>query len=260
MVILPAMSDTIWLWAASSKAPEKVSLGQHVHQQELTAACWSADDAQLAVGASKGAVLIFDTGLKKIKHSLQGVHERVRATLALQRPFVHNGTLLDVPVALHQVSACRTLQLRPLRTCAIQGAYMQAVTCAQTHGSMFATAGEDRKVAFTDFDGTALASIAVLGIPRALHFSPSAASSNTTQMSVLDENGVSVVDVQSALAGTAAGAAPRLDAKGTSGSACHHFWYAATCTQVPRLLVQWHRHPWPDIRLLVILSMQSACT
>jgi hypothetical protein len=83
MAVLPTSSDTLYIWHTANKAAEKVSLGAHLHQQELTAACWAADGVQLAIGASKGTVIIFDTGLNRIKHNLQGVHERVRLVQAV---------------------------------------------------------------------------------------------------------------------------------------------------------------------------------
>ena len=86
MAVLPAMSDFLCIWDTSTRAAEKVALGAHVHQQELTVACWATDDVQLAIGASKGALVIFDTGLNRIKHNLQGVHERVRTR---SQPRVH---------------------------------------------------------------------------------------------------------------------------------------------------------------------------
>lgn len=77
MVILPAQSDTAWIWSSATSAPEQVPLGQHARQQELTAACWSMDDSCIAFGASKGAVIILAIAQKKVVHNLQGVHERV---------------------------------------------------------------------------------------------------------------------------------------------------------------------------------------
>ena len=79
LAILPALADHLVLWDAAAQTSLKIPVGVHVQQQELTAACWSADDAVLAIGASRGAILLLDVAVKKMQHNLQGVHEKVRS-------------------------------------------------------------------------------------------------------------------------------------------------------------------------------------
>jgi WD40 repeat protein len=79
LVVLPATTDFFFIWDVASRSFEKISLGGHAQQQEMLVACWSSDSTKLVIGASKGALLVFDTTMKKVLHNVQGVHERVRA-------------------------------------------------------------------------------------------------------------------------------------------------------------------------------------
>lgn len=100
---------------------------------------------------------------------------------------------------------------------------MQAIMCARTHGSMLVTAGEDRKVAFTDFDGTAIANFSVQGVPRCMEFSGTAATA--AQLAVLDDRGICVVDVRAALA-SKRDAVVQLRIDSSSDAAANIFWCA----------------------------------
>lgn len=81
LVVLPSTADFFFIWDVASRSFEKISLGGHAQQQELLVACWSSDGAKLAIGTSKGALLIFETTTKKVLHNVQGVHERVSVML-----------------------------------------------------------------------------------------------------------------------------------------------------------------------------------
>lgn len=80
--MLPAASDFFFVWDAAAKTFDKVALGAHAQQQDLRVVCWSADSTKCAIGASKGAMLLFDVSIRKILHNVQGVHDRVRTAHA----------------------------------------------------------------------------------------------------------------------------------------------------------------------------------
>jgi hypothetical protein len=77
LAILPAGADFFYLWDTVSKQAEKCSLGAHVPQHELVMAFWSQDGAQVTLGTSKGAMVLYHTINKRIVLNLQGVHEQV---------------------------------------------------------------------------------------------------------------------------------------------------------------------------------------
>jgi hypothetical protein len=128
MLVLPASADFLFIWDVATKAAEKVPLGPHVHQQELTAACWSLDGCQLAIGASKGALLIFDLTTKKIKHNLQGVHERVSSMTSgpeQTRRTLSSFTSQCIAVAACLPPACRSCKSLDSMTTMCQGTVLR---------------------------------------------------------------------------------------------------------------------------------------
>lgn len=228
LAVLPVASDVLFVWDAANKSAEKVSLGVHLQQQELTAACWANDNVQLAVGASKGAVVIFDTGLNRIKHNLQGVHERVRSSpCLLLKQF---GRTLYVSRTCDEYSSPRCCQGNDCKIA------LQAVTCAKTHGSVFVTAGEDRKVILTDFDGTTVARVGAHGLPLEVAFSSSAMANTAALLSVAHSDGVSLASMQALLAGSAGkDAMARLELASKKASIVHHFWCDFCLLSLPTL-------------------------
>lgn len=115
--VIPANADFLYIWDLATKTPEKVKFGAHVQQQELTAGCWSSDGGTIAVGSSKGAMVIFDIATRKIKHNLQGVHERV--CQHEQAHLITRVVILDICMDL-ELQACNViLRIQPLKHCTL---------------------------------------------------------------------------------------------------------------------------------------------
>lgn len=76
MVVLPSESDFFFIYDALTGAPERINCGAHIRQQDLTAAVWSSDDSTLAVGTSKGSLLMYSVRTRKIEINITARHEK----------------------------------------------------------------------------------------------------------------------------------------------------------------------------------------